>query len=333
MHRVRLFRFLAAAAVAVLLGGCEYAQRPSSDLKWDYTPRQRDSIVFARAHHYTENYNFKVTGDSLRLLPQSPADIIESMGDTAWVFSGDRVVVADIARVEGGGDEADSVWVKLARDQATIGWLPEGEMLRGVAPDDPISQFVHVFGNRRVVALCCLAVIAVAIALAKAVRRKRIRMVHFNDIGSAYPTLLCVDVAVMAVVYASVQHFVPQTWQEFYFHPTLNPFTVPPVLSLLLVLFWGFVLLAFAAVDDVARRLEFPEAVPYLLSLAGTMLVVYLVLAATTIIYIGYALLIAYIVFAFAALRRTRAYRYVCGRCGHRLRHKGTCPYCGAMNV
>lgn len=333
MPRIRFIRFLAAAAVLALLGGCEYAPRPRGDLKWDYTPRQRDSIAFARAHHYTENYNFEVTGDSLRLVPQSPADIIESMGDTVWVFSGDRVVVADIVRVSGGGQEADSVWVKLARDQATIGWLPEGEMLRNVVPDDPISQFVHVFGNRRVVALCCLAVIAVAIALAKAVRRKKIRMVHFNDIDSAYPTLLCVDVAVMAVVYASVQHFVPQTWQEFYFHPTLNPLTVPPVLSLLLVTFWGFVLLAFAAVDDVARKLEFSEAVPYLLSLAGTVLVVYLVLAATTIIYIGYALLAAYAVFAFAMLRRTRTYRYVCGRCGHKLRHKGTCPYCGAMNV
>lgn len=332
MLRIKVFRFLATIVVPVLLGACEYTPRLHGDLKWDYTPKQRDSIAFARTHHYTENYNFEVTGDSLRLVPQSPADIIESMGDTVWVYAGDRVVVADIARVQG-GEGTDSVWVKLARDQATIGWLPEGEMLKNVVPDDPISQFVHVFGNRRVVALCCIAIIAVAIALAKAVRRKKIRMVHFNDIDSAYPTLLCIDVAVMAVVYASVQHFVPQTWQEFYFHPTLNPFAVPPVLSLLLIAFWGFVLLAFAAVDDVAHKLEFAEAVPYLLSLAGTVLVVYLVLAATTIIYIGYALLVAYIVFALAMLKRARMYKYVCGRCGHKLRHKGTCPYCGARNV
>ena len=63
------------------------------------------------------------------------------------------------------------------------------------------------------------------------------------------------------------------------------------------------------------------------------MIVIYLVFAATTMIYIGYALYIMYVAFALKQYGKNRLYRYVCGKCGHKLRHKGTCPFCGARNV
>ena len=75
------------------------------------------------------------------------------------------------------------------------------------------------------------------------------------------------------------------------------------------------------------------DALPYLCSLLGMMMVVYLVLAATTFIYVGYPLLVAYVIFAFVKYRGNRLYKYVCGRCGHKLRHKGRCPFCGAENI
>lgn len=326
----RLLAWVCAALAALFLAGCTY-QRPEADLSWDYTPLQRDSVEFSITHHYSENYNFLVTGDSMRLLPASPADLIASLADTVWVYPGDRVVVADILRMPSG--TADSVWVKVARDQLTIGWTTEAELLRNVVPEDPISHFIHLFGNRRVVVLCCVAVIAIAFALMRVVRRKKARVVHFNDIDSIYPTLLCVDVALIAVVYASVQHFVPQTWQEFYFHPTLNPFAVPPVMALLITAFWAMVILALAAIDDAGHKMGWSGSAAYLLYLLGMVMVVYLVFAATTIVYIGYVLFVAYVVFAFVRYARRRMYRYVCGKCGHGLRHKGTCPFCGARNV
>lgn len=323
----KVLLFVTAVFMAV---GCTYS-RPQIDMKWDCTPQQRDSIEFAYRHHFTENCNFLVSGDSVMLLPQSPADVMQSLGDTAWVVENDMVVVADIVRIP--GNNPDSVWVKIARDQMTIGWVSEKTLLENVTPDDPISQFIHIFGNRRIVVLCCISVIAVAVMLLKTIRRKKARIVHFNDIDSIYPTLFCIDMALIAIVYASIQHFVPQTWQEFYFHPTLNPFSVPPVLSAMIVGFWGLVLLGIAAFDDAVHKLEWFESVPYLFTLAGMAMVVYLVFAATTMIYVGYPLFAAYVVFAFVKYRRNRTYKYVCGKCGHKLRHKGTCPFCGARNV
>lgn len=327
-NRIR-YAFL-SGLVLILLSSCRYS-RPDLDLSWECTPQQRDSILFAYSHHYTEEYNFRIVSDSLTLLPESPADIVTSLGDTERVYRGDAVVVADIAKVP--NDTVDSTWVKLARDQNTLGWVREKDMLTSVVPDDPISKFIHAMGNRRNIALSVAGVIAVAVMLTGKIRRRRTRIVHFNDIDSVYPTALCVDVAIMATVYSSVQHFVPATWQEFYFHPTLNPFITPPVLSLLLLCFWAMILLSVASVDDVGHKMGWGDAVPYLFSLLGMMTVVYLVQAVATYIYIGYPLLVAYIIFAYIKYRGNRLYKYVCGRCGHKLRHKGKCPFCGAENI
>jgi len=315
---------------ALLPSACHYPS-PAVDLAWDCTPEQRDSIEFAYHHHYTIDYNFEVTADSLRLLPESPADIMTSLSDTSVVYRRDIVVVADMVTVP--TDTTDTTWIKLARDQSTLGWVSEKEMLSSVVPDDPISRFIHVMGNRRNIALFAVAIIAVGVLLLRKIRRRKTRIVHFNDIDSVYPTALCIDVAFMAVIYSSVQHFVPETWQEFYFHPTLNPFVTPPIISLLIVTFWGMIILTLASIDDVGHKMGWGDALPYLCSLLGMMMVVYLVLAATTFIYVGYPLLVTYVIFAFVKYRGNRLYKYVCGRCGHKLRHKGRCPFCGAENI
>lgn len=51
-------------------------------------------------------------------------------------------------------------------------------------------------------------------------------IVHFNDIDSFYPTLLCLLVASSATLYASIQMFGAETWRHFYYHPSLNPFAL-----------------------------------------------------------------------------------------------------------
>ena len=40
-------------------------------------------------------------------------------------------------------DSVDSVWVKVARDQETMGWVHEKELLEKVVPVDSVSQFIH----------------------------------------------------------------------------------------------------------------------------------------------------------------------------------------------
>ena len=136
------------AALAVLLAftSCTY-RRSALDMEWDYTPGQRDSIKFVRTHHYSQNYNFKVHADSLMLLSVTPDDPVRPFVDTVYVHEGDLLVVADFAYAP--TDTVDTVWIKVAHDQATIGWLHEKELLGNAVPDDPISEFIHFFGSKR----------------------------------------------------------------------------------------------------------------------------------------------------------------------------------------
>ena len=50
--------------LVLLLSGC-YNRGPITPDAWNLTEQQLDSISFYTTHHYTQNYNFVVTGDSL----------------------------------------------------------------------------------------------------------------------------------------------------------------------------------------------------------------------------------------------------------------------------
>ena len=167
----------------------------------------------------------------------------------------------------------------------------------------------------------------------RAFRRKRLQTVFFNDIDSAYPLLLCLLVAVSATVYESMQVFVPETWQHYYYNPTLSPLKVPFVLALFLTSLWLIVVVLLAVVDVLFRQLSIASAFSYLLGLASACIVCYFFFIWTTRIYVGYVFLVAFVCFFVYRVRRSFAGpRYRCGRCGGFLREKGVCPYCGALN-
>ena len=320
---------VAALAVLLALASCTY-RRSALDMEWDYTPGQRDSIKFVHTHHYSQNYNFKVHADSLMLLSVTPDDPVRPFVDTVYVHEGDLLVVADFAYAP--ADTVDTVWIKVAHDQATIGWLHEKELLGNAVPDDPISEFIHFFGSKRNIALCVVAIVAAAVYLIHLVRRKKIRIVHFNDIPTFYPTLLALTVAACATLYASIQTFAPEAWEHFYFHPTLNPFIVSPILSVFLVSVWAMFIIGLATADVVRGMLPRGEALLYMCGLACVCAVNYIVFSLTTLYYVGYALFAAYAVYALRTYMRRFRRAYACGRCGAPMRHKGRCPACGAMN-
>ncbi|MBR7043462.1 MAG: zinc ribbon domain-containing protein, partial [Prevotella sp.] len=130
------------------------------------------------------------------------------------------------------------------------------------------------------------------------VNRHNAHIVHFNDIDSFYPALLAVIVAVAATFYASLQLFAPELWQQFYYHPTLNPFSVPGLLSVFLLSVWAIIIVGVAVLDDIRGKLPFGETLLYLGGLAAVCAVNYIVFSITTLWYVGYALLVAYVVFA-----------------------------------
>ncbi len=181
-----------------------------------------DSVAFARTHHYWKNYNF-LTTDSIRLSASDPSGVLGAYGsDSVQLGASDAIVVANIANVP--TDSIDSTWVMVARDAETMGWVRESDLLPNVVPDQFITRFIHAFSLGRTWVVLSFAVLALGFLVFQNFRRGRLQMVHYNDIKSFYPTLLCLVVSSSAVLYGALQQFAPELWQEFYFHPTLNPF-------------------------------------------------------------------------------------------------------------
>lgn len=302
-------RLVSLLFVSLLLCGC-YNRGPITPDAWDLTAQQLDSISFYTTHHYTQNYNFVVTGDSLVVVAQQPDDMsvpdvvsieLESIGeemkkDSITIRRNEHVVVADIKTVP--SDSIDSVWVKVARDQLTFGWIHENELLSKVSPDDPISQFIDTFSNTHLLVFMAFCILTGAAYGLRRLMRKGCKIVHFDDIPSFYPTALCLLIASSAVLYSSIQLFGPETWRHFYYHPSLNPFALPFWLGVFISSVWAIIILGLATIDDVYHSLPLADAILYLIGLGAICAVVYVVFSITTLYYIGYPLLIAYFYFA-----------------------------------
>jgi len=307
-------RLVSLLFISLLLCGC-YNRGPITPDAWDLTAQQLDSISFYTTHHYTQNYNFVVTGDSLVVVAQQPDDMsvpdvvsieLESIGeemkkDSITIRRNEHVVVADIKTVP--SDSIDSVWVKVARDQLTFGWIHENELLSKVSPDDPISQFIDAFSNTHLLVFLAFCILTGAAYGLRRLMRKGCKIVHFDDIPSFYPTALCLLIASSAVLYSSIQLFGPETWRHFYYHPSLNPFALPFWLGVFISSVWAIIILGLATIDDVYHSLPLADAILYLVGLGAICAVVYVVFSITTLYYIGYPLLIAYFYFAIKRVR------------------------------
>lgn len=308
--------------------------------------RHQDSISFTTTHHYSNNYNFSVKSDSMSLYVQRPEEIV-SRGlqlandqvlavertdtDSIMIYRGERLVVAQILILP--TDTIDSVWVQLARDQSTFGWTRESKLLKSVVPDDPISQFIDLFSNVHLLWTLIVVGLALVAYVFNRITRHRAKIVHFNDISSFYPTALVLDIALAAVTYATIQMYYPEMWRHFYYHTTLNPLSVPLILSVFLTLVWLMPILGVAAVDDVRRHLSINDGILYLCGLAAVCLVDYVVFSLSTLYFVGYPLFVFYVFFSIHTFNKHRRLHFFCGKCGRAILHKGVCPYCGANNV
>lgn len=283
----------------------------------------KDSVNYLVERHYTLNSNFEVTSDSL-LLQQLP------LIDVLPVYKGEKLVVAEF--MVQNTDTADSVWVKVARDQETMGWVREKELLKKVVPVDSVSQFIHLFSNSHTIAFLIILALFGVWYLQRAVRRQQLQLIWFNDIDSVFPTLLSLLMATAATLYASIQHFVPDTWEHFYYNPSLNPFDLPFILSLFMINIWGIIIVGLATLDDLFHQTRVEAALFYLLGLLSCCIFLYLFFTYTTYYYIGYPCLVVYTVWVFNRIKHTSRYRFSCGNCGAKMKTKGICPHCGAIN-
>ncbi|WP_018363254.1 beta-carotene 15,15'-monooxygenase [Hoylesella nanceiensis] len=292
---------------------------------------QNDSSHFKATHHYSSNYNFVVKADSLVLSKQQPEETLSHLQeDSLVVYKNDHLVVADIRIMS--ADSIDSVWVQVARDQQTFGWIHESKLLPNVVPDDPISLFISTFSDIHLLVFLVIIVLISVYYIMRKLLSASLPIVHLRDINSIYPTLLVLLVATSATFYASIQLFAPQVWHHFYFHPTLNPFSVPLPLNLFLLSVWAILLIGLAAIDDVRHLLPLGDAVLYLCGLAAVCAVNYIIFSVSTLYYIGYPLLIVYVYWAIKRYIKMPRIKFVCGNCGMPLEKSRRCKHCGALN-
>lgn len=296
------------------------------------TAVQSDTMSFYASHHYTINYNFIVQADSITLVSQQPEEILSNMPtDSFTVKHGEHLVVADYRMLS--QDATDSVWIQVATASRHFGWTHESKLLHSVVPDDPISEFISIFSNTHLLIFLIIICVIAAAYLIRKLRRMDAPIVHFRDIHSFYPTLLTLLVSSAATLYASIQTFTPEIWRHFYYNPTLNPLSVPTILSIFLILVWSMLIVGVAVIDDVRRQLPVSDSILYLCGLAAVCALDYIIFSITSLYYIGYILLILYIWYALQLYEKHSHITCRCGKCGELMRSKGKCPRCGAINV
>lgn len=282
---------------------------------------------------YTVNDNFFLTADSMRLQTQEPLHNmpIDTLSDSIMLFYNDPLVVAQIVVIP--EDSIDSVWVKVARDQFAQGWIHQSDFLPNVIPDDPISEFIYLFSQRHLWFFIGLFFAVLIVLVVLQIRHSHYNIIFVRDISSFYPTMLTVSLSSSALLYASIQRLVPETWVMYYYHPTLNPFDLPLILGLFIASIWLLVVLVIATLDEVFTLLPIPEAILYLFSLLGVCVVCYMVFSLPVLGWLGYIL---YIIVSVALIWRYikcfRA-RCLCGKCGAKMHGKGRCNRCKTINV
>lgn len=325
-HSLFLFRLLPLLVVLcglLVVSSCRYAV---PDLSSEEIPQKtRDSVGYLYERHYTWGTNLEVTADSAMI------ERLPIKDEYVTLRKGDRVVVAEFAVHP--SDSVDSIWVKLAHTQEEQGWLREKELKMSFIPTDSISQAIHLFSDTHASYFIIVFALFVAVSLLRAFYRKQLKLVYFNDIDSVYPLSLCLLMAFSATVYESMQVFVPETWEHFYFNPTLSPFKVPFVLSIFLISIWLFLAVFLAVLDDLFRQLTPVAAICYLLGLVSCCIFCYFFFILTTSIYIGYLFLAVFAWLFAKKVLRSVSYKYRCGQCGEKMKEIGVCPRCGAKNL
>ncbi|MBO4550503.1 MAG: zinc ribbon domain-containing protein [Bacteroidaceae bacterium] len=282
---------------------------------------------------YAVGDNFELCVDSLKLQSSQPLHNlpIDTLCEQLSIYYGDPLVVAETLVIP--EDSVDSVWVKLARDQYTMGWVHQQDFMRSVVPEDPISQFINFFSTNHLGLFGILFSVSLLALLYQIFSRKKPHVFFLRDILSPYPTFLLITLAASALLYAGIQHYVPETWLHYYYHPTLNPFGLPLILSLFLCSVWVLLVLTITTIDEVRRLLPFGEGALYLLSLLGCCILCYLLFTFAAMSpgasYLLFALFVLVLILRYS---RNSKPRFLCGSCGKRLKSLGKCPHCGAEN-
>ena len=130
---------------------------------------------------YEVGDNFVLSADSLHLQSSQPLHNlpIDTACEQLSIYRNNQLVVAETLVIP--EDSVDSVWVKLARDQFTMGWVHQHDFVESVVPDDPISQFIYLFSIRHLGLFGILFAISLAALLYQVYSRKKPHVFFLRD--------------------------------------------------------------------------------------------------------------------------------------------------------
>ena len=319
---ISVFWFGLLFVLVFLLEGCRYCPLDYNDCS--ISKDERDSLLYLWEHHITFNSNFEVTVDSIILQERFLSK------DFAVLHREDRIVVADFMILP--HDSIDSIWVKVAHDQLTMGWIRRTDLLSQVVPIDPVSKIIHAFSANSNRLAAVTGWVFLLLLVVGWIGRHRLKRIFDNKVDSLYPLLLCLLSSSMAMAYTGVQTYVPKDWTHFYYNPSLNPLLLPMGISLFVCLFWGMVVVSVAVIEEVFRKLPFLGVCYYVLFLIVLCLACYQLFVSFPSFYFGlFCLVLLWGYFFFCCVRR-RSKIYRCGYCGNIISQKGKCPHCGVVN-
>ena len=212
---------------------------------------------------------------------------------------------------------------------ATTGWVEETKLRENVVPDTPISKIIHALGSHLFKTILLFAGTGAVILSIR--ERKRFRRI---PMCSAFyiPFLFVLNNSI--VLHRSIWHFIPETWVEYYYEPSLNPLsaTQPFIINLFILMFWILVVLALAVADSLRRYAETPgQLLIVICRIIVENTIVFALLAVMCPFAILYPVSVALSIYLIFKARNNN--RYQCGNCGQPLRKLGKCPNCGANNV
>lgn len=281
---------------------------------------------------YDVNDNFLLTADHLLLqrmqpLHNQPVDTL--MGFT-MLQRGDALVVAQVMVIP--EDETDSVWVKVAHDQQTMGWIHENELLRSVVPDEPISRCIHFLARHHQLCLCLLSALCVVGCVWRWKKNLPLRLPLITDLPSLYPTVLVMSVSASALLFSALDKSAPHLWAQYYYHPTLNPFEWPLLLGAFLCVLWVSLILFVASWSVAFHLLPAGQSLLFVLVLAAEAMCAFLLFRAISPLWLSVVCFL--VASAWTVRRYFRRFHapFACGKCGSPLHQLGRCPHCGALN-
>lgn len=280
---------------------------------WVLTQSQRDSIQFSEYHHYNVGYNFMCSEGGLVLKP-TPKGISMSLDYAPreyTLYKGDDFVITEIYRTTDTDSlQPDSIWLRVGSNDIPLGWVSEPDMLAKASPVDPISRFIYFCQhNRNLLSQLSLLLTIILIMYINHNREKR-QDIDPLTVKSPYSLAQFGAVIVTGIIYSCMQHFSPSIWQEFYFHPSLNPVGQPLILALYLTFVWLCIILLLASAFDLNERRSFGKMLCTIAIQIVFAVFLYCAFASisTLLHVIAYSLLIVFIValIIFRKIRKNR---------------------------